>query len=308
VTPERLEEADLRNHRSKILAPIGPAAVRIRETIVARQLPGREDVAGTIEYFRIRRERRNGPPDEQRRLGLQEVLVLLAAIAPVCLRHAEVLEHRFRSQKAGRDGYRRHAAALQLTRHACRKRFERALHDIRQGIATAAKHGIAFGDFHDQPALPLHHDGRRVLGGDQVRDERLLQRVAAALEIGLPERGPATEERVLAANAVDQHVEALLFLDDARKKRFHVGFDAVVDAHRDAAAPDRRHHVRGFVDRFGPVVRRGLAAAAAAGAIHSRAGFAEGAGNAAAGAARGASDDGDVAGEGGGSGHGSASW
>ena len=72
----------------------------------------------------------------------------------------------------------------------------------------------------------------------------------------------------------------------------HLARLEVVDGHRDAGAAGGVHQLGGLLDRLGPVVLRAPLARAAPGAVHGRAGLAEGHRDAAAGAARGAGHQG----------------
>ncbi len=142
----------------------------------------------------------------------------------------------------------------QLAGHARRETLERALHDIRQGVATTAKDHVPFGHLDDEAAAPFDHVGRGVLGGDEVRQDRLPEGVGTVGEIGLPERAPPAEQGVLAGDAVDEHVEPAVVADDAGEERFDLGLDGVIDAHGDTGAAGGGHHGGGLVDRLGTIV------------------------------------------------------
>ena len=164
-------------------------------------------------------------------------------------------------------------------------------------VTAAAKHRVALGDLDDETAAAFAHVGRRMLGGDEVREDRLAQGVGAVGEIGLPEASPSTEQGVLAGDAVDEHVEAAVVTGDAREHRLDLELDRMVDAYGDASATGRRHHPRGLVDGFGPVVGRAAALNASPGAIDGGAGLAEAPRDAAAGPPRGAGDECDLSGQ-----------
>jgi hypothetical protein len=66
----------------------------------------------------------------------------------------------------------------------------------------------------------------------------------------------------------------------------------VIDAKRDGSASDGFDHLRGFVDRLWPSIRRRLAFDASTGAVDSRTGFPERSSNATAGAPRRPRDEG----------------
>lgn len=81
---------------------------------------------------------------------------------------------------------------------------------------------------------------------------------------------------------------------DPAEESLDCRLNGVVDPHGDRFPARRLDHAGGFLDGLGSIVRRGITANTAAGAIHRRAGFAEGARDAASGSARGAGDDGDL--------------
>src|SRR3990170_1008578 len=82
--------------RFEVAAPVGAAAVRVGDAVRPRQLPGTGEVARAGEHLLIGRQRGDSAAEEERRLGLEKVDVLLAALAPALLGHSEVLEHRLR--------------------------------------------------------------------------------------------------------------------------------------------------------------------------------------------------------------------
>src|SRR2546428_261966 len=61
-----------REHREidVVRAPVGPAAVLVRELVFARELPRAVELTRPLENAPIRGERRHAAPDEQRRLRL----------------------------------------------------------------------------------------------------------------------------------------------------------------------------------------------------------------------------------------------
>jgi hypothetical protein len=87
----------------------------------------------------------------------------------------------------------------------------------------------------------------------------------------LPERSPLMEHRVLAGDAVREHVEAALLAVDAFEERPYVGFHCVVDTDRDRPAARREDDLDRFVDGFRPFVRGRVAAHAPSGAVDDRA-------------------------------------
>jgi hypothetical protein len=134
--------------------------------------------------------------------------------------------------------------------------------------------------------------GRREVGPDPAVHQR-----ASLVERLLPETAPRPDRA--AGEDVDEHVEPLLLPGDAFEERRHFGVDMVVHADGDPESAGGGDPLRGFLDRFGAarvVVCAGvrLRAAAAAGAVHRRAGFAEHLGDPSSTTTGGAGDEGDA--------------
>jgi len=185
---------------------------------------------------------------------------------------------------------------VQFGRHFERQAFERQLDRLGQRVA-AGRQRVSFGHLHNQAAARADHDRRDVLRGDDVRHDGLSKERVGIREIGLPERSPLVHHRILARDAVHQHVETPALTVDPIDQRLDLRFDGVIDANGDRRAAGGGDHLRGLFDRFRAAIRRGRAADTSTSAVHQRAGFAERARDAPAGAARGAGDQGDLSGE-----------
>ena len=135
-----------------------------------------------------------------------------------------MLEHRLRPQEPRDDRHRGDAVRLELRRHVERVPLERQLHRLRQRVA-AGRQRVAFGDFDDQAAPRANHQRRGVLGGDDVRQDRLAEHRFAVREVCFPERSPLPHHRILASNAVDEDVEAVVLAIDPCDQRLDLRFD-----------------------------------------------------------------------------------
>src|SRR4051812_7509390 len=91
-------------------------------------------------------------------------------------------------------------------------------------------------------------------------------------------------EAALHPRCRDQNVDVALFTPDPVRQRLHLRRLEVVDLYSDTGAAEPCDQLRRLLDRFGPVVLGALGACRTADAVHSRAGFTEGGGNATAGA------------------------
>ena len=159
----------------------------------------------------------DGTTDEQRRFRFEKVSVLLATVAPICFRDANVLQHRFRAEKAGRDRDGRHTVRLQLGRHVERETFQRELDALRQRVSSSGEN-IVLGHLDDQAAVQADHHRHGMLGGDDVRKERLPEDGLAVFQVRLPERVPLSHHRLFARNAVHQYIQpAMLAIDPAEE-------------------------------------------------------------------------------------------
>src|SRR3970282_2241542 len=131
-------------------APVGPAAVSVGELVLTRQLPRAEEVTGLPEDLWVLRERGHCPADEERRLGCEEVLVLLSAVPPVLLGDPVMLQNGFRSQVPRRNGDCGYTVGMKLHGHAEREALERELDGLREGVATGDQH-VVLSHFDDEP-------------------------------------------------------------------------------------------------------------------------------------------------------------
>src|SRR5947209_1859408 len=82
-------------------------AVGVLEAVLAREVPGAENLAGLLQNLRVCGESSDGAAGEEWRLGLDKRRVLLRALAPVLLGDAHVFEHRLGAKEAGRERDRR---------------------------------------------------------------------------------------------------------------------------------------------------------------------------------------------------------
>jgi hypothetical protein len=154
---------------------------------------------------------------------------------------------------------------------------------------------VVLGHLDDQATATADHEGRGMLGRDDVGEEGLPQDGLTVFQVRLPERVPLSHHRLLTGDAVDQDVQSTVLAIDPREEGLDLGFDGVIDSDCDGCAALLLDDRRGLVDRLGSLVRGEIAANTAPRAIHDRTGFAQGARDIASGAARGADDDdGDV--------------
>src|SRR3970282_450198 len=90
-------------------------------------------------------------------------------------------------------------------------------------------------------ATPIaYHERGRVLGGDDVRQDRLPEDRRAVCQVRGPEPPVLTHHRVLAGDAVAEEVEPAVFAITSAEKRLDLGLEGVVDAkgNRRAACAD----------------------------------------------------------------------
>ena len=216
----------------------------------------------------------------------QEVRILLARLAPVVFGHAEVLQHGFRAQEAGRDGEDGDAMRREFGGPLEREHLLRHLDGMRHRIRAAAD-DVVLRDFHDQAALRGHHRERGMLRRDDARGEPLPEH-----RVGVPRDPPARGSRTRFSSGSSPATLSTTTSRRwwARRMRRNSAVDLalvrVIDAKRDGRAAGGLDHRRGLVDRLGPPVRRRLAFDASTGAVDRRAGFPERPCDAAAGAAR----------------------
>ncbi len=199
-------------------------------------------------------------------------------------------EHRLGAQESRAQGERRDAGSLKVPGHGIAQAVHRALRQVVEQLAAIAL-VVAVRDLDDQPRPVPQHQGRRMLGGDQVAEHRLIHQRAHHANVEPPELGAPIDHRVAAPDVVDQDVQpAPLGLDAG-----HQGDDfvllGVIGADRDAHAAVFVDQRRGLLDRLGPTHGRGLARAGPAGAVDHGPRRAEHAGDAPARAARGAGDE-----------------
>ena len=135
---------------------------------------------------------------------------------------------------------------------------------------------------------------RGVLGRHDVRDERLAQDQVGVRQVHVPERAVLPHQRLLAGDAVHQHVQPALLLLDAGDQRGDLGLVGVIDADRNGLSARRRDEGRRLVDRLGSLVGRGMAGNASPGAVDRCTGFRQGARDSAPGAAGRARDEGNL--------------
>ena len=280
---------------------VRPVAVDVGEAVLLRERARTVDAAALPLHLRVRRQRGDRAADEARRLGRDEAPLLrlgivLGRLAPVRFGDAEPLEDRLGAHEPRRDRQRRHAFRRQLLRHPVRQALQRDLHQVEEELPVIAD-AVLLDDLHHQARLARDHQRRRVPAGDDVGPEPAVEEGAAFVERQLPEALPRGDR--LPGEDVDEHVEPLLLLLDAREERRDLRVDRVIDADRDADAARRRSPAPPSPRWFragrrsdGRGVR--LAAAAAARAVDGGAGFAEHPRDAAPGTASGAGDDGDV--------------
>ena len=180
---------------------------------------------------------------------------------------------------------------MQFSGHGQRVAFEGQLDDLFDWIPAGAER-VAFRDLDDEAAAGAHHQLCRVLGGDDVRHQRVLERPGRVRQIGVPEPSKRSRQRILAGDAVHDDVDAAVLAVHSREQRFDLALHGVVHADRDRRAAGGADHLGGLVDRLRTLVGRRVAFHASPRAVDDRAGFAQCASDAAAGAARGAGDDG----------------
>src|SRR5262245_48601694 len=99
------------------LSPVWAPSVIVGKPIEAAAFPGADQLARSRESVGIAGQGRDGAPDEQRRLRLEEIAVLLAGVAPIRLCHSESLQHRLRAKESWRDGNCCDSIRLQFARH-----------------------------------------------------------------------------------------------------------------------------------------------------------------------------------------------
>ena len=190
MPPEWLQETDRRRDLAEQHTPVRVAAIVIREAVVARQFPRAEDVPRALEDVRVGGERSHCPANKQRRFGFEELRVLLAGVAPVGLRDAEVLSIDSDRRKPGVMD----TAATRCVRSSPAIRAAKPL----SGLFTTSAIALPPPPNTVSPSVTStmrprrrFHVGRRMLGGDEVREDRLAKGVGAVGEIGLPEAAHA---------------------------------------------------------------------------------------------------------------------
>src|SRR5215831_8638475 len=99
IDPRRREDGEI----DLVTAPVGTAAVVVGASVLASEFPRPEEHTGVVAHVRVGCECSDRASDEERRLRLQEIRVLLPCVTPVVFGDAEVLQHRFRTQETGRD-------------------------------------------------------------------------------------------------------------------------------------------------------------------------------------------------------------
>ena len=186
-------------------------------------MPVRSCTFGSAASAAIARPTNSGDSD------CQEVRILLARLAPVVFGDAEVLQHGFRAQEAGRDGQDGDAMRRELGGPEEREHLLRHLDGLRHRIPAAADH-VVLRDFDDEAALRGHHRERGVLRRDDARREPLPEDRVGVRQIRLPEEAVRAHQRVFARHAVDDDVEALVGAEDAAEQRLDLVLVRVIDA------------------------------------------------------------------------------
>ena len=241
--------------------------------------------------FRVSRQRRHGAADEQWRFRREKVFICLAAIAPVLLGHAEPLQHRLGTQEPGGDRDCGDTVRKELGGHRQRHLLEPELDRLLDRM-TAHAHRVALGHLDDEAAAGRHHPLCRVLCGDEMGHQPVLESFGGVGQVGIPEPAVSAIDRVLTGHAINDDIEATVLALHARKERFDLGLHRVIHANRDRRATRGVDHLGGLVDRFRPLIRRWIASHTPPGAVDDRTALAERAGDAAAGAAGRAGDHG----------------
>ena len=242
---------------------MGPRAVDVSDSIVARELPTGQRSTAVAPDVRVGGEGSDSPADEERSLGVREVRVLLDGVTPVVLADPEVVEDGLGPQEPRRQGQRGHGVIGELDRHGVGQTDGRHLAEVVEELTTVAVKGTV-GDFDDQPPITFEHQGHTVPAGDDVGVDRPLHHLEASLDIGLPEALVPFGQAVPAPDVIDQDLEFAMVRAHAFEERGDGGLVGMVGAYGDSRPTGGGDQFGGFLDRLRPLrVRRSRTTAAA---------------------------------------------
>src|ERR1700733_10389451 len=117
--------------------------------------------------------------------------------------------------------------------------------------------------------------GSRMLGCDDVGQERLPERCLRILEIRLPKEAPLCHQWVFAGDAVHEYIEAATLALHSLKEGLRLCLHCVIDAKCDGGAARRDDHLGCLFNRFRTIVRRAIATHASSSAIDRCTSFSE---------------------------------
>ena len=287
---------------SRVVAPVGPGAVEVGESVFAGKGPGAEHAAGFFHGAGIGGEGDDGAADVAGRFGDEEILgrVILiggiragifafAGVFPVGFGNAEMIEDGFGAQEARSERDGDDVAFTEFASHGERQADDRDFHKVVEKIATVVK-SISIGNFENNGtgiaasgALRFgatQHQRNGEMGRDDVGVDGLLEQAETVIEVDVPERFAEFSESVAAPNVVDKNVQAMVAALDERDQFFYLCRIDVIDAHRNAAASSGSDEFGGFFDGLGAAMSGAMFASAAARAVNGGAGFTECDGNA----------------------------
>ena len=100
--------------------------------------------------------------------------------------------------------------------------------------------------------------GSRMLGCDDVGDERLTEGRLSILEIGFPKKAPLRHQWIFTGDAVDEYIEAATLANHACEELLHFAFHGMIHSKRNGGTAGGSDHLGGLVYGFRTIVRRAV--------------------------------------------------